>query len=169
MYVKFPKKSLFVSNGNVHPIVVQIVQAFFFFFFSIWVFFHEHSRFTGQQRKGEGIYLTLLYHFHPLHRHLDISRVITAESSPLHIAGSRTRTGNLCIRVYYKDFFFKLCRMIRENMWITIAEVKFPNKSFWLNGQFLPKITQTYISGFTLTFLFKLCHVIEDNTWIKIT
>ena len=65
-------------------------------FFSIWVFFHKHSRFTGQQGKGEGIYLTPLYHFHPLHRHLDISRVITAESSPLHITGSRTRTGNLC-------------------------------------------------------------------------
>ena len=50
------------------------------FFFSIWVFFHEHSRFTGQQRKGEGICLTPLYHFHPLHTHLDISRAITAES-----------------------------------------------------------------------------------------
>ena len=62
----------------------------FFVFFSIWVFFHEHSRFTGQQGKGEGIYLTPLYHFHPLHRHLDISQAITAESSPLHIAGSRT-------------------------------------------------------------------------------
>ena len=66
-----------------------------FFFFSIWVFFHEHSRFTGQQGKGEGIYLTPLYHFHPLHGQLDISRAITAESSPLHIAGSRTGTGNL--------------------------------------------------------------------------
>ena len=65
------------------------------FFFSIWVFFHEHSQFTGQQGKGEGIYLTPLYHFHPLHRHLDISRAITAESSHLRIAGSRTRTGNL--------------------------------------------------------------------------
>ena len=68
---------------------------YIYFFFSIWVFFHEHSRFTGQQGKGEGIYLTPLYHFHPLHRHLDISRAITAESSPLRIAGSRTRTGNL--------------------------------------------------------------------------
>ena len=36
------------------------------FFFSIWVFFHEHSRFTRQQGKGEGIYLTPLYHFHQL-------------------------------------------------------------------------------------------------------
>ena len=65
------------------------------FFFSIWVFFHEHSLFTGQQGKGEGIFLTPLYHFHPLHRHLDISRAIIAESSPLHIGSSRTRTGNL--------------------------------------------------------------------------
>ena len=31
----------------------------------------------------------------PLHRILDISRVIPAESSPLHIAGKRTQTGNL--------------------------------------------------------------------------
>ena len=60
-----------------------------FFFFSTWVFFHEHSRFTGQQRKGEAISLSPLYHFHPLHRHLDISRRL------LHIAGSWTRTGDL--------------------------------------------------------------------------
>ena len=31
----------------------------------------------------------------PAYGHLDISQAITAESSPLHIAGSRTRTGNL--------------------------------------------------------------------------
>ena len=35
------------------------------------------------------------YHFHPLHRLSDISWVIAAESSPLHIAGSRNRTRNL--------------------------------------------------------------------------
>ena len=38
-------------------------------FFSIWVLFHEHSWFTGQQWKGEAISLTLLYHFCLLHRH----------------------------------------------------------------------------------------------------
>ena len=64
-------------------------------FFSSWVFFHNHSRTTALQGKGEGISLTPHYHFHPLHRHLDISRAITAESSPLHIGSSRTRTGNL--------------------------------------------------------------------------
>ena len=71
------------------------IYIYIFFFFSMWVFFHEHSRSTGLQEKGEGISLTPHYHLHPLHRHLDISRAITAESSPLHIVSSRTRTGNL--------------------------------------------------------------------------
>ena len=35
------------------------------------------------QDSREGIYLTFLNHFHLLHRHLNISRAITAESSPL--------------------------------------------------------------------------------------
>ena len=45
--------------------------------------------------RGEAIYLNPLYHPHSLHRHLGISRVLTAESTPLHIASSWTRTGNL--------------------------------------------------------------------------
>ena len=65
-------------------------------FFSIWVFFHKHSRFTGQQEKGEGISLPPLDHLYRFHIHLEISRTITTESSTLHITGSRTRTGNLC-------------------------------------------------------------------------
>ena len=66
-----------------------------FFFFSIGVFFHEHSRITVLQGKGDGISLTPHQHFYPLHRHLDISHMIIAESSPLHIVSSRNRTGNL--------------------------------------------------------------------------
>ena len=55
-------------------------------FFSIWVFFHNHSWITRLHGKGEGIFLTPHYHFHSLHRHLDITRAITAERSLLHIA-----------------------------------------------------------------------------------
>ena len=66
-----------------------------FLFFSIGIFFHDHSRITGLQGKGEGISVIPHYHFHPLHRHLYISWAITAESSPLHIGSSWTRTGNL--------------------------------------------------------------------------
>ena len=63
--------------------------------FSVWVFFPQDSRFTGQEGKREATSLTLPCHFHPIHIQLDISRVITAESSPLHIASSRTRNGKL--------------------------------------------------------------------------
>ena len=58
-------------------------------FFSIWVFFHEHSQFTGQQEKGEVICLTGLYHFH-----LNISPATKAETSFLRIATCRARTRN---------------------------------------------------------------------------
>ena len=46
-------------------------------------------------KTGEAIYLTPFYHFHPLHRHLDITRAITAESSPLCIASTGTQSENL--------------------------------------------------------------------------
>ena len=62
-------------------------------------FFPSGFSFTNihdsQGSRGRGT--TPLYNFHPLHRHLDISLVIAAESSPLHIASSWTRTGNLCL------------------------------------------------------------------------
>ena len=64
-------------------------------FFSIWVFFHKHSWIIGLQGNGEGISSAPHYHFHLLHRHLDISQVITAESSPLYIASSQAQTRNL--------------------------------------------------------------------------
>ena len=64
-------------------------------FFSIRVFFHERSRITGLQGKGEGISLTPHYQFNQHYRHLDINREITAETSPLRIASSQTQTGNL--------------------------------------------------------------------------
>ena len=57
-------------------------------FFSIWLFFHEHSRITGLHGKGEIISLTSNYDFHSLHRHLYISRAINAEGLPLLIASS---------------------------------------------------------------------------------
>ena len=62
----------------------------------IYIFFLFGFSFThindSQGNRGMG---NPLYYFHPLHGHLDISRMIAADSSPLHIASSRTRTGNL--------------------------------------------------------------------------
>ena len=73
------------------------------FLFSIWVFFHKkHLRITGLQGKGEGISLTPHYHFHPLHSHLDVSRAVTAESTPLHIVVKREPLVSNCKSVTTK-------------------------------------------------------------------
>ena len=55
----------------------------------------------SQDSKGrsEDISLSPLYHFHLLHRHLDISWMATGERSPVHIASSRTSTENLSIPI----------------------------------------------------------------------
>ena len=77
----------------------------FLLFFSIWLFFHEYSWFTGQQVKGEAISLYPFYHFHPFHSHLDISWIISTESSSLRIAGTRNRRWNLWYTVFRIHFF----------------------------------------------------------------
>ena len=63
--------------------------------------------------KGEGISLTPHCHFHPLHKHLDVSRVVAAENLSLHIASSRTQTRNLiyiyCLFMFY---YILLCFII---------------------------------------------------------
>ena len=86
-----PHEPLQRPNRGIH----YISRGPLIFFFSAWVFFHGHSRFAGQQGKGEGIYLAPLCHFRPLRGRLGIGRAIAARGSPLRIAGSRTRAGNL--------------------------------------------------------------------------
>ena len=67
-------------------------------FFSICVFFHKYSQFTGHQGKRVGASIINSSHLlHPLYRHLDISQAITAEKSPLHIVSSRVITQNLLV------------------------------------------------------------------------
>ena len=87
----FLQRSKVIYTRNVSAWTFHFIIFFFFFFLSGFSFTTIHE----SQGKGEGISLTPHYHFHPLHRHLDLSRAITADSSPLRIASSRTRTGNL--------------------------------------------------------------------------
>ena len=56
-------------------------------------FFTKIHDSQGSRERGKGVYLTSLYNFHLPDKRLGISRVITAGSSHLHIASSRTRTG----------------------------------------------------------------------------
>ena len=88
IYIKYIYIYTTICNIYIYMLHIYI----YIFYFSIWVFFHEHSRITRLQAIGENISLTPQHHFHPLHRHLDISWAITAERSPVHITGSRTRT-----------------------------------------------------------------------------
>ena len=74
-------------------IIVIIFIIIIIIFLSGFSFTNIHESQDWLQEKEEGIFLTPHYHFHPLHRHLDISRAITPEGSPLHIASVRTRTG----------------------------------------------------------------------------
>ena len=69
-----------------------------FSFFSIWVFFHNHSRIIVMQGNEEGISLTSHYHFHLLHRQLCINRAINNKSSSLHMASDQARTRTLRFR-----------------------------------------------------------------------
>ena len=71
--------------------------------------FKEHSRFTGQQGKVKSISLIPLYHFHPLHIHLDISRAITGGSSLLHRNSNRTRTGTFDFRAQVSNHKVTSC------------------------------------------------------------
>ena len=61
---------------------MSIVTSLFFY----QIFFHEYSRFTGQQEKEEAISLTFLYHIDLLQRYFDISWVINAESFCTQVA-----------------------------------------------------------------------------------
>ena len=86
------------SSTYTKSLFLHVVKHNLLFFCSIWLFFLEDSIFTGPQMKGRergwmkgerSVSLCSFYLFYLLHRHLEISWVIAAESSPLHITGSR--------------------------------------------------------------------------------
>ena len=91
-----------------YDIVFKALERLKILFFSIWEFFHNHSRITGLQGKKEGISLTPHYHFHPLRRHLNISRTITAESSTMHIGSNWTQAGRKSLTTKLRALKIKL-------------------------------------------------------------
>ena len=112
--------------NNMHrEFVLTCCKAYFafFVFFSIWIFFLEYSRFTGQKMNGEAISLYPFYHFFPLHRHLDISWVITSEGSPLRITGSRNRTWNLCDTLFRIHSFCTCTGRKMLKTWVTLGNI----------------------------------------------
>ena len=86
--------SLLTGSSDINLLLIfkfstKVSKNFFVFFFYLsflsWTF-------TNQRTAGKGGGHSLI---DPPHRRLDISRAITAENSPLHIASSRHQTGNL--------------------------------------------------------------------------
>ena len=78
------------ESVEVNPVSSSISDFFFYLGFLLQPF--TNHRTAGE---GGGHFLNSSLRLHLLHRHLDISWVITAESSPLHIGSSWTRIGNL--------------------------------------------------------------------------
>ena len=77
------------SKGLLELVLFVSARDQLFFFLSGFSFTNVH--YSKDSWEGAGYFLSPHYHFH---RHLDITQVITAESLPLHIAGSWNRTGN---------------------------------------------------------------------------
>ena len=63
---------------------------------------------TADEWRGFSLYP--VYHFHPLHRQLDINWVIATESSPLRIAGNWNRTWNFWYMLF-RIHPFNTCRV----------------------------------------------------------
>ena len=108
---------------------MKIKSPILFCFFSIGVFFHDHSRITGLQGKGEGISVIPHYHFHPLHRHLDITQAITAEISPQFILKVFHRSISRCGYCQKPPIFHLPTALqfqnIRKNFFVVPTKVPF--------------------------------------------
>ena len=89
------KKIIYLLQGNplkmmknaFCSILKTLFQIFNFFFASRFSFTNIYDPEDSRGRRA--------LHLHLFHRHLDINLALTAESSLLHIASSRTRSGNL--------------------------------------------------------------------------
>ena len=71
--------------------------------------------------KWDATSLYPFYHFHPLNKDLDISWVIAAETSPLHIAGSYNQTSGICSL----EFTVLVAAVVRGMLktWITLRDI----------------------------------------------
>ena len=97
---------------------------FFFNFFSVSLFFREYSRFTGQH--VESISLYPFNNFHPPRRHLDISWVVAAKSSPLRIAGSQNPAWNFWYTLFrVNSQIFSLVHQLRLVLALTFLPLPY--------------------------------------------
>ena len=106
------------------PLSKKALLGVFFKFFVEEIFFYLgllSQPLTNHRsaRKGEAISLTTHYHFHPLHRHLDICLAITGERLPLHIGSSLHISNSLHIGSNLRI----------GSSWIRTGKIWFPSAS----------------------------------------
>ena len=104
-----------------------------FFFLSGFFFKNVHEPQDSKSRET-AFFLTPHYHFHPLHRHLDMSQEVTAESSPLHMGSSRVPlvlehkflTTKLHAHNYVYTYFTNVTKVL--NFWLLDKTQSFKNE-----------------------------------------
>ena len=89
-------KTLFTHHTSKDCSYMLYSRISFLFFFFYQGFFSWISWFKGQQGEEKAISLTPLYHFHQLHRYLDISQVIAAERWSGKLSPQEFRTSKSC-------------------------------------------------------------------------
>ena len=97
--------STYTESLFLHVVRHNLIFVLFFCFFYL-AFLSRIFTIHRTAGEWEAISLYPFYHLHQLYRHLDISRVMTAESSLLRIAGSRYQIRNLCYTFFRIHSFY---------------------------------------------------------------
>ena len=99
LFLKISQNSQENTCARVSSFLIKLQSSAYNFYLFIYFFYLGFlSRISVVHRTVVAISLAPLYHFHPLHRHSDISRATAAESSLLHKGSSRTRIGIFVFR-----------------------------------------------------------------------
>ena len=76
-----------------------------------------NRRTAGEGKGGGGISLTPHCHFHPIHRHLDISQPITGERSPLPDSNKLLTTKLRSRKIIVDDIVLVFYEKVSKHFW----------------------------------------------------
>ena len=116
----------------------EMLRIFFSFSYLGLLLFHIHD---SQDNRGKGKpILTPLYHFHPLHQLLDISRAITASKVFISEAfACRIFAKYLGKEMWRGPFKVKLCEDSKSSY--------FPKRTLRVSFQFGPRVSFIFLQG----------------------
>ena len=127
--------------------------------------------------KADAIFLYPFYHFHPLHRQLDISWVIAAETSDLRIAGRRNRKLNIWYTLFriYSFYTCTVAAVVRAMLKTRVTLENIPRAllnlfkrlifAMFKDSYSLPMPLLLTLTFVLLPYLFGLCHDTYIQLW----